>query len=67
MWNVLGLYSLVLGTPINDGGRVTMGGKWARTIFFEMGGTSPMGVILSFDNLESKSGLLRYHTRYDHI
>ena len=31
-----------------------MGGKWARTIFFEMGGTSPMGVILSFDNLESK-------------
>ena len=25
----------------------------ARTIFFEMGGTSPMGAILSFDNLES--------------
>ena len=33
-WNILGLYSLVLGTPINGGGRVTMGGKWARTIFF---------------------------------
>ena len=40
-------------TPKSRGGRVTMGGKWARTIFFEMGGTSPMGAILSFDNLES--------------